>query len=140
MRLIHQIQALLEARHSDFADGMLAEQCVPLSAPVLKVVIEAGDADLTTCVEETGEAMGVGIAGLINIFNPDQIILGGPLSTASDHLLPAIRNSVQKYSLPDLSQQVEILTSAFGPDASVVGAVALIVDHILATPTIVERR
>ena len=82
----------------------------------------------------------MGIAGLVNIFNPEKIILGGPMSIAGDYLLPAIKESVEKHSLPEIIQQMEILLSAFGSDASVIGSIAIVVDDILSNPTRVERR
>jgi len=62
------------------------------------------------------------------------------LSIAGEYLLPAIRENVNKHSLPEVNHVVEVELSAFGPDASVIGAVAMVVDHVLTNPTQVERR
>jgi len=48
---------------------------------------------------EAGGAMGIGLAGLVNIFNPEKIILGGPISVAGEYLLPSIRQSVNKHAM-----------------------------------------
>jgi predicted NBD/HSP70 family sugar kinase len=84
--------------------------------------------------------MGQGFAGLINIFNPEKIILGGPLSMAGQYLLPVIEETVSLHSLPEIGRQARVVLSNFGPDASLIGAIAIVVDDVLANPTHVERR
>ena len=118
----------------------MEEQHAPLSISILKQAADAGDQESLETFSEAGEAIGIGIAGLINIFNPEKVIVGGPISISGNHLLPAIINSVKKHTLPDLNQNVEILLSEFGRDAVVIGAIASVTNQILSTPTIVERR
>ena len=84
--------------------------------------------------------MGQGFASLINIFNPEKIVLGGPLSVAGAYLLPSIQRTVAQHSLPEIGQQSEVFLSTFGPDASLIGAIAIVVDDILSNPSLVERR
>jgi predicted NBD/HSP70 family sugar kinase len=83
--------------------------------------------------------MGNGIAGLVNIFNPEKVILGGPISVVGDYLLPSVKQSVNKYAMPEIVAQTEINFSAFGSDSSLIGAVAIVVDDILTNPTLVEK-
>jgi hypothetical protein len=66
--------------------------------------------------------------------------LGGPLSLAGAYLLPSIQRTVVQHSLPEIGQQSEVHLSTFGPDASLIGAIAIVVDDILSNPTHVERR
>jgi predicted NBD/HSP70 family sugar kinase len=79
--------------------------------------------------------MGQGFAGLINIFNPEKIILGGPLSIAGDYLLPTIKETIARHSLAEIDQQAEVLISPFGPDASLIGAIAIVADDVLSFPS-----
>jgi predicted NBD/HSP70 family sugar kinase len=67
------------------------------------------------------------------------IILGGPVSIMGKFLLPSIRQSVNKRALHEIVIQTEINISAFGTDASVIGAVAVVIDDILTNPTHVEK-
>ncbi len=60
------------------------------------------------------------------------------MGAAGRHLLPAVEKAVAKTSLPELQQQVQVLLSAFGPDASVMGAVALVIEAILSNPGSIE--
>jgi predicted NBD/HSP70 family sugar kinase len=85
--------------------------------------------------------MGKGFAGLINIFNPEKIILGGPLSVVGGYLLPAIIETIAHHSfLPEINQQAEVQLSTFGSDASLIGAIAIVVDNVLSRPMNIERR
>ena len=130
----------LEKRHSSIISTLMEEQHTPLSISILKKAADAGDQESLEIYSEAGDAIGIGIAGLINIFNPDKVIVGGPISISGIHLLPAIINSVKKHTLPDLNQNVEILLSEFGRDAVLIGAIASVTNQILSTPTIVARR
>jgi len=138
--ILKRTNARLEKTQSTIISSLMAEQHVPLSISILKQAADAGDRESLDSFSEAGEAIGVGIAGLINILNPDKVIVGGPISISGNHLLPTIINSVKKHTLPDLSQNVEILLSEFGREAVVIGAIASVTNQILSTPTIVERR
>jgi predicted NBD/HSP70 family sugar kinase len=58
---------------------------------------------------------------------------------AGKYLLPSIRQSVNKHAMRETVNQTEIDISAFGPDASVIGALAVLVDDILTNPTHIEK-
>jgi predicted NBD/HSP70 family sugar kinase len=72
---------------------------------------------------------------LINIFNPEMVIIGGALSLVSEFLLPSIKKVVEERTLENIRKHMVILASAFGPDASVMGAVAMVVQAIFSRPT-----
>ena len=133
--IIHRAQSSLEAKRDTLIRDFMQQENALLSISLIKRAADAGDQEAIDIFSETGEVMGLGFATLINIFNPEKVILGGPLSTIGDYLLPAISTSVKKHTLSELYQQVEILISEFGPDASLIGAVALVVNDILINPS-----
>ena len=138
--IIQRVQARLEVKRSSIIPKLMAEQNVPLSIPLIKQAADAGDNEAIDSFMEAGRAMGQGFAGLINIFNPEKVILGGPLSIAGEYLLPAIKETVTRHSLPEIIQQAEVVLSPFGPDASLIGAIAIVVDDVLSHPVSFERR
>jgi transcriptional regulator of PTS gene len=138
--IIQRVQARLEAKPSDIIPALMSEQKAPLSIPLIKKAADMGDEQAIEAFSEAGAAMGQGFASLINIFNPEQIILGGPLSLAGSHLLPSIRRTMLQHSLPEIGLQSEVFLSTFGPDASLIGAIAIVVDDILSNPAHAERR
>jgi len=111
-----------------------------LSVSSIKQAADDGDENAIESIAEAGTAMGIGLAGLINIFNPEKVIIGGPISVVGEYLLPSIQKSVNKYSMAEIASQTEVSLSEFGRDASLVGAAAIVVDDILRNPTHIERR
>lgn len=76
-------------------------------------------------VEEVGNTLGKHIAGLINLFNPELVIIGGVVALTGDFLLLPIRSAVKKYSLNLVSKDTSIKLSKLGDKAGVVGACML---------------
>jgi glucokinase-like ROK family protein len=137
--IVRRVQVRLDTKRSSLIPSLMDKQNAPLSISVIKQAADAGDTDAIDSLAEAGTAMGIGFAGLVNIFNPEKIILGGPISVAGDYLLPSIRQSVNKRAMQEIVVQTEINNSAFGPDASLIGAAAVVVDDILTNPTHVEK-
>jgi glucokinase-like ROK family protein len=100
---------------------------------VLKAA-EQNDEVALAALSEVGRYLGIGIANLINIFNPEMIVLGGALNRASPIILPVVERAVESNTLSPNWENVEIVPSAHGTDASVMGAVALVLDEILREP------
>lgn len=138
--IIQRMQARLEVKRSSIIPKLMAEHNSPLNFSLIKQAADAGDTESIDSFAEAGHAMGQGFAGLINIFNPEKVILGGPMSTAGEYLLPAIRETVARHSMLEIGQQVEVQLSTFGPDASLIGAIAIVVDDALLHPVTIERR
>ncbi len=138
--IIQRVQTRLESNQNSSVPRLMEEQNSPLSISIIKHAADAGDNLALDSLTETGGAMGLGFANLINIFNPEKIILGGPLSIVGNYLLPPIKEAALKQSMPETGSKVDILQSSFETDASLIGAVSIVVDDILSNPTHVERR
>jgi glucokinase-like ROK family protein len=132
--IIQRTQARLEVRRASLIPGLMAQQNVPLSISIIKQAADAGDLEAIEAFADAGKAMGQGFATLINFFNPEKIILGGPLSLAGNYLLPAIQDAVIRHSLPVVNQKMEVVLSHFGTDASLIGAISIVVDEVLSHP------
>ena len=81
-----------------------------------------------------GEILGRGIAGIINIFNPGQVIIGGRLIVGGDYLMFPIRTAVNKYSLNRVSSDTSIRFSKLGRKAASVGDCLLSRAKLLGLP------
>ncbi|MDH7601863.1 MAG: ROK family protein [Armatimonadota bacterium] len=84
-----------------------------------------GDQVSIETLEETGYYLGIAVANIINIFNPDKVIIGGGIAQAGDLLFDPIRRTVEVNALYEALQVCEILPAALGDDAGVLGAAAL---------------
>lgn len=137
---IERMRARLEVGRSSLVARILAERGAPLSIPIIVQAADAGDAEALEALSETGYLIGLGVANLVNILNPELVVLGGPATVAGKYLLPAIEQAVRKTALPEIGQQAQIVLSAFGPDTSLIGAAALVVEAILANPSSVAKQ
>ena len=137
--VLERVRSRLAVGRDSLIPQLMAEQRSPLTLSLVIEAAEAGDTQAIEALAETGSLLGLGVANLISLFNPEMIVLGGPLSAAAPFLLPAIEEAAGNTVIPDIFEQVEILVSAFGPDASVMGAAALVVEALLSNPTRVDR-
>ena len=138
--VIRRVQDRLENKRESIIPDLMAEQKSPLSISIINQAADEFDKEALEALEETGAALGLGFASLIDVFNPEKIILGGTLSSIGKYLLPSIKDTATKHSLSDISPKADILLSAFETDAILIGAISIVVDDILSNPTIVERR
>ncbi|MBR2064852.1 MAG: ROK family protein [Bacteroidales bacterium] len=76
-------------------------------------------------VEEIGSVLGRAIAGLINLFNPELVVIGGFVSKVKEYLLLPVRSAIQKHSLNMVNKDTTIKMSKLGEKAGPVGACML---------------
>ncbi len=132
--IIRRAEACLEVKRHTLIAELMEQEKSPITIDLIKRAADAGDAEAIDIFTETGEMLGLGFASLINIFNPEKVIFGGPMSIVGDYLLPAINRTIKKHSIAEINERVEITLSTFGADASAIGAVALVVNDILINP------
>lgn len=76
-------------------------------------------------LEEIGTTLGRAIAGMVNLFNPEVVVVGGFLANAQEYLLLPIRSALQKFSLSIINRDTEIRFSKLGKKAGPLGACIL---------------
>lgn len=100
---------------------------------LLDIILAAKNED-TLCIEllsEIGEKIGKGIAILINLFNPELLILGGALSETGDYIRLPIRSAINKYSLSLVNTDTQLKLSKLGEKAGVIGACLIARNKVL---------
>jgi glucokinase-like ROK family protein len=135
--IVRRVRRMLEVSGNDDGSQIRALVNGDLSRIDMAIVVSAalaGDAVARQALAEIGVQLGIGIANLVNTFNPEMMVLGGVLSTASPFLLPAIDETVRQHALARPYETVRVVASAHGVDACVMGAVALVLDDILREP------
>ena len=91
----------------------------------LQDVITATCNEDTLCievVESMGYKLGQSIAGLINIFNPELVVVGGILSMTGEYFIHSIKSAILKYSLNLVNKDTKIVLSKLKEKAGVVGS------------------
>ena len=109
--------------------SILSKRILTGDAPLtLEEIVEATNKEDILCielVEEIGRKLGRYLAGLINLFNPELVIIGGTLALTEDYILQPIKTAIRKYSLNLVSKDSAVVLSKLQAKAGVVGACLL---------------
>ncbi len=132
--IVRRAKDLIEDGHVSRISSLIAGDLNRVDVETVVQAANASDSVAYEVLEEVGVQLGLGVANLVNTFNPKMVVLGGNLSLASPFLLPVIEETVQEHALAHPYEVVEIAASAHGPDAYVMGAVALVLDEVLREP------
>lgn len=85
----------------------------------------AGDLGCRRVVEDAGRRVGVAAAGLVNLFNPEVIVVGGRMAEAGALILAPMREALDRCAIPSAAATVELRLAALGDQGDVLGAVLL---------------
>jgi len=138
LETVASAMALTRAAEAAIAAGektVLTEMTGPLDPAAIGEAARDGDAVARRILEEASEHLGRGISYLVNVLNPEMIVLGGPVAQAGEILLEAVRASVARHAL--LPKGIAIVPSALGDKAELTGAVILAMDHSVRSYRIV---
>ncbi|MBT3336535.1 MAG: ROK family transcriptional regulator [Anaerolineae bacterium] len=113
------IDAIQNGQHTQISRIPLKD----ISAKDVASAAQRGDLVAQQIMEEAGQHLGVAIAGLVNIFNPDMIVVGGGVAQIGDLFLEPVRKTVEQRSLPAAATNVRITTALLGRRSSSLGAI-----------------
>jgi glucokinase-like ROK family protein len=102
-----------------------------LTAEMVAQSAKRGDRVAWNVFDLAAEYIGVGIAGLINLVNPEAVFIGGGVAQAGDILFDRVRKTAQARALKKASGAVPILPATFGLRSAVIGAVSLILSSVV---------
>ena len=107
------------------ASGTAIKKRAGMDAISVELAARQGDKKAIKVIEKTAHYLAIGIANLVNIFNPEMVILGGGVSKMRELLLTPIRKEFKKYALTLPAKNVKIVRAKLGSESGVLGAVAL---------------
>lgn len=122
-------EKLIEGSSSVLTQRKIAQENIQLED-----IIDAARHDDVLAIEliaKIGDKLGRGIALLINIFNPELVILGGSLATTGEYIRLPIKSAINKYSLSLVNSDTQLKVSKLGEQAGVIGACLLVRNRIL---------
>jgi predicted NBD/HSP70 family sugar kinase len=93
-----------------------------------------GDPGCRRALADAGRHIGVAVANLCNLVNPERIVVGGSMGHAGDLLLDPLRESVRLRAIPSAAEDVEIVPGELGERAELLGAVALVLQGASRAP------
>jgi glucokinase len=104
----------------DLAGGDLSR----ITAELVSEAIIAGDEYAADVMRETASFLGTGLANLINVLNPEMIVVSGGVTRAGEHLFKPLRSEVRKRAFRVAAEACRIVPSELGDMAGVIGAAA----------------
>jgi predicted NBD/HSP70 family sugar kinase len=93
---------------------------------------QTGEERATRLLREAGLVVGDVLATAVSLLNPRVLVLGGDLVTAGDHFVGAVRERLYLRTQPQAARRLQVVASAFGDRAGVLGAARLVLERVLA--------
>ena len=123
--IIRMGRALMEEKPDCALARQLGGDAAQLNAKAVLDLAKAGDADCMGIFETYVKYLCVGLANLINIYDPDMIVLGGGVAYAGDFLLDAVRAALGDYVYCPALSWARVELARMGNDAGIIGAAML---------------
>ena len=119
------VKAIKEGRKTILTDWV-QNRLEDITCELVYKAAQKGDKLCSWIVEETARYLGVGIASIVNILNPEVVILAGGMIKAKDLLFKPVREYAKRYALKDAIEGVSIVPAELGDDAGAIGAAATV--------------
>ena len=94
----------------------------PITAEVVAAAARRGDKVARRALEEVGANLGLGVANIVCLLNPEVVVLGGGLAGIGNPLLAPLRRALRQWGQPLARRQVRIVLSRLGEKAGILGA------------------
>jgi glucokinase len=101
-----------------------------ITGPLVTELAHDGDVAAIDTLALIGSWLGVGISNLVNMLNPDVVVIGGGVIAAGELLLAPARSVVARRALSPSKEHVRIVSARFGAESGMLGAAALALDGI----------
>ena len=107
---------------------------LPKTPEAMIALANHGEKAVQEIFARAGQLLGQSIANLINIFNPQRILINGEGVRAGDWLFNPMRAAIDEHTMPSLRQDVSILVEPLGDDAWARGAASLVLHELFESP------
>lgn len=131
--IVERAKKELRLGHSSMLSELTDDNLEDVTGEIIHKAALQGDQLSKSVLAQAGRYLGVGITNLIHIINPARIIIGGGVSTAGNFVLDSVLETISHRALTQQAKQTEIMISKFGADATVMGAVALILAELFTS-------
>ncbi|MCX7922209.1 MAG: ROK family protein [Clostridia bacterium] len=122
-----EIKTQIERGRKTALKELMGDDINLLKSKALKKAIEEKDDLAIEVLDRAVYYLAAGAGSLINVFNPDMVILGGGVVEAmGDYIMPSFKKHIKRFAMPDILTGTELVKSALGDDAIVYGALAMI--------------
>ncbi|HOX02880.1 MAG TPA: ROK family protein [Candidatus Paceibacterota bacterium] len=128
--IFRRVQTAVKEGQKTVLTSMLGDDLADMRSGDLRKAIRQGDRFVERVIEEAAEYTGIAVANLINLLNPEVIVLGGGVIAAlEDEMMSIIVETARDYAFAGSAKGVEIVASKLGDDAGIVGGAVLARDR-----------
>ena len=128
--IFRKIKEAVKEGQKTLLTEMLGPELEDLRSGDLRKAIKRGDKFVEHIVEEAAEYTGIAVSNLINILNPEVVVIGGGLmEQLEDEMLAIIVETAMDYAMPGTTKGIEIIATRLGDDAGITGAAVLAREH-----------
>jgi len=131
------VKAIREGRKTVITE-LVEDNLNQITAAVVARAANQGDRLAREIMEKTGEYLGTGIANIINLFNPQMVIIGGGVAQAGNLIFDPLKRIMKKRAFSVPAKVVKITTPSLGRDCTVIGAASLVLKEIFKSPKVVS--
>jgi len=128
-RAIGEVGTEIARRRTDSALGRAAADGEEVTGALVTDLAHDGDSAAREVLERVGERLGAGLVNLVNVFNPEVVVIGGGAVAAGDLLLDPARAILAERGLRPNRDQVRVVPAHFGPEAGMLGAALLALER-----------
>ena len=124
--IFREILAAVKDGQETLLTDMLGKDLSDMRSGDLRKAIRRGDKLTTKVVEAAAEFAGIGVANLINVLNPELVVIGGGVIEAlADEMMPTLIKAAKEHVMPGTMSGIEIKASKLGDNAGITGAAVL---------------
>lgn len=128
--LVKSVRSGLQEGKPSMISQLLQNDPEDITPALIVEAARMGDQFSIDALAQIGEYLGKGLTSLIHIFNPEAIILGGEVAGAKNYITDPIHQTLNKYTILQIKNDTEILTSDFGEESALYGALALVMENV----------
>jgi len=126
-----EARARLQAGEDSVLRTMCGDAIDGVTAEMVANAAKKGDPMALDIFHRAAEYLGIGIAALINLLDPEAVVIGGGVAQAGDLLFDIVRKTVSLRALSKIADDAAILPASFGMKAAAMGAVALVLNKVI---------
>ncbi|HLO04474.1 MAG TPA: ROK family transcriptional regulator [Symbiobacteriaceae bacterium] len=126
----------IQAGHTSVIPKLVDDDLSQVIGTTVIEAAHAGDRLARETLQEAGRFVGLAVGNVINLFDPDLVVIGGGTSRAGELLLEPVKAAAFSRALPGRRDKVQILRTALGEDSCPVGGAALVIESLFRAPTV----
>lgn len=130
--MLRTLKEKLQAGETSIVTQWVGNDLNKITAEMVSEAYDQGDAVAISTLQQTGTILGYGLVNVINLYNPEIMIIGGGMSAAGERLLGAARTIVKTHALQIAQASCSIVTAELGDAAGMLGAAVYAKKRLLA--------